>query len=115
NFGISHGGDAHWWATERRNEAAFRRCWRMPTSSSAMSCRMCLGLRVRPCLKRCWRTGRTLPNFLESTAIFAKRNLVFCAAIEIIENNFGQLATGQGPENPVRLPPSEGELNAYQP
>ena len=25
NFGISHGGDAHWWATERRNETAFRR------------------------------------------------------------------------------------------
>src|SRR5206468_11994778 len=49
---------------EARNGTVFRRSWRMPTSSSAMCCRMCLGFRVRPCLKLYWRTSRALQKSL---------------------------------------------------
>src|SRR2546427_8024743 len=43
-----------------------RRYWKMPTSRLAMSCRMCLGLRVKRCWKRCWKTRGLLqksPNW----------------------------------------------------
>jgi len=42
--------------------------------------------------------ARSEGNILKSAPIFAKRNLVFCAAIQVIENNFRQPATSQGSE-----------------
>jgi len=37
-------------------------------------------------------------DVLKSAPIFAKRNFIFCAAIQIIENDSRQSPTSQGPE-----------------
>src|SRR5438552_1537415 len=70
---------------EQPSGTVSRRCWKTPTSRLAMSCRMCLGLRVKQCWEALlenkqtaaeiaelghWRGQRACRRYVPSVAIY---------------------------------------------